>query len=113
MTEQKTIKNFGEVYRPQVEFEGEKIAGKEVVGIDIIIHDFAMLNGAYGQFAVVDATILAGDNEATGKRVQFPEGSEVIKGQLAMIKEDKNFPIRTKIEERTSEKSKLTYRTLA
>jgi len=112
--EQKTIKNFNDVYRPQIEFEGDKINGKEVVDKDIVIHDFAMLNGQYGEFAIVDATILPLPNStATGQRVQFAEGSEVVMRQLKMVKEDKNFPIKTKIEERTSEKSKLTYRTLS
>ena len=105
------IKNYGEVYTPKIEFEGEEIEGKEVIGKEIIIYDFAILNGSYGEFAVVDALII--DETGTEKRVQFLDGSKVIIEQLEKVKEDKNFPIKTKIEERTSEKSNLTYRTLS
>ncbi len=112
--EQKTIKNFDEIYTPQIEFEGEKIDEKEIIGKDIVIHDFAILNGQFGEFAIIDATIVpAPTSTEVGKRVQFPEGSHVIMRQLKAIKEDKNFPIKTKIEERTGEKSKMNYKTLA
>ncbi len=112
------FKKFGDIYQPTIEFEGEKVEEKEVVGKDIIIHDFAMLNGQFGEFAIVDATVLPVPGEAIdvtgkGKRVQFAEGSEVIMRQLKKIKEDNNFPIETKIEERVGEKSKMTYRTLS
>jgi len=117
-------KKFGDIYQPTIEFEGEKVEEKEVVGKDIIIHDFAMLNGQFGEFAIVDATVLLVpasvivdikivDVTEQGKRVQFAEGSEVIMRQLKKIKEDNNFPIMTKIEERVGEKSKMTYRTLS
>ncbi len=118
MEEQSKIKNYNDVYTPQIDFEGEKIDGKEIIGKEIIIHDFAILNGQFGEFAVVDATIPGPDaldmtDISQGKRVQFLEGSHVIMGQLGKVKKDNNFPIKTKIEERTSEKSKLTYRTLS
>ena len=108
--EGKNVKKFGDIYNKNIEFEGEKIVEKELIGKEILIHDFALLNGQFGDFAIVDATIL---NEiGIGKRVQFAEGSEVIIRQLKTLKEDKNLPIKTTIEERTSDKSKLTYRTL-
>jgi len=107
------VKKFGEIYNKTIDFEGEKVEEKEVVGKDIVIHDFALLVGQFGQFAVVDATILPALNEqGSGKRVQFSEGSDVIMRQLKAIKEDNNLPIKTVIEERTGEKSKLNYRTL-
>ena len=115
MDEQSTIKNYGDVYTPQIDFEGEKIEGKEIYGKYILIHDFAILNGTYGEFVVIDATIVPEPDEVgtPGKRVQFLEGSKVVMRQLGMIKEDNNFPIKTKIEERISEKTKLNYRTLS
>ena len=115
MEDQSTMKNYGDVYTPQIDFEGEKIEGKEIFGKDIIIHDFAILNGTYGEFVVIDATIVPAPTElgTPGKRVQFLEGSKVVMRQLGMVKEDNNFPIKTKIEERVSEKTKLHYRTLS
>ncbi len=111
-TSKSTVKQFGDLYNKSIEFEGEKIEEKELIGKNILIHDFGLLNGQFGQFAIVDATILPAPNEEEGKRVQFSEGSDVIMRQLKAIKEDNNFPIKAVIEERTSEKSKLTYRTL-
>jgi len=113
MDKQSTMKNYGEVYTPQIDFEGEKIDGKEIIGKDIVIYDFAILNGQFGEFAVIDATLVPAEEGIAGKRVQFLEGSNVVMRQLKTVREDKNFPIKTKIEERKSEKSKMTYRILS
>ena len=106
MEEQK-IKKFADEYKQEnFEFEGDQTQITEVLDKEIIIHNFAKLSGAYGEFAVLDASQ---DN----KRIQFIVGSSVILGQLEKIKTDNNFPIKVIITKRHSEKSKRDYYTLS
>jgi len=112
-------KRFSEAYgQPAFDFPGVQVEEKAIREKEITIYDFAILNGAFGEFAVVDAELTEEieiniENAVTKvKRVQFAEGSDVIRRQLKKAKEDKNLPLIAKIVERTSDKSKMTYRTL-
>ena len=117
-----TPKKFSDVYGQQsFDFPGEQVNEKDVREKEMTIYDFALLNGQFGEFLVIDAELteemrIEVDKE-TGhienvKRIQFAEGSDIIRKQLKKAKEDGNLPLIAKIEERTSEKSKMTYRTL-
>ena len=116
----KEPKKFSDIYGQQeFEFPGEQVNEKDVRDKEMIIHDFAILNGIHGEFFVIDAelteeiTLKIDDEDKTVKRIQFAEGSEIIRKQLKQAKEDDNLPLLAKIVERTSEKSKMTYRTLS
>jgi len=108
-------KNFSDIYGQQeFDFPGEQVNEKDIRGKEMTIYDFAVLKGQYGEFIVIDAELKEEIKieDKSVKRIQFAEGSEVIKKQLKQAKEDKNLPIVAKIEERTSDKSKMNYRTL-
>ena len=112
-------KKFSDVYgQTSFDFPGEQIEEKTIRNKEMTIYDFALLNGAYGEFAIIDAeltdSIIVGEgiDQKRVNRVQFAEGSDIIGKQLKKAKEDKNLPLIAKIVERTSEKSKMTYRTL-
>jgi len=114
--ESKEPKKFSDVYgQDDFEFPGEQVNEKDIHGKEMTIYGFGYLHGQWGKFAVVDAELteeITIDDKAV-KRIQFAEGSEVILKQLQQAKEDGNLPIIAKIEERTSGKSKMTYKTLA
>jgi len=112
-------RRFSDIYgQPEFDFPGEQVDEKLIRNIDMIIYDFAILNGTFGEFLVIDAelaeelVINTANEQKRVKRVQFAEGSDIIKRQLKKAKEDKNLPITAKIVERMSDKSKMTYRTL-
>lgn len=113
--EKSKAKKFSDEYgQPTFDFPGVQIGEKAIRDKEITIYDFAILNGAFGEFLVVDAE-LTEEIEKDGnkvKRVQFAEGSDVIRRQLKKAKEDKNLPLIAKIVERTADKTKMTYRTL-
>ena len=114
-------KKFSSIYgQEEYDFPGEQVEEKDVRGKEMIIYDFAKLNGSFGEFAVVDAEMseeieIEGENSTIKKvkRVQFMEGSKIIGDQLKKAKEDGNLPMIATIIERTSAKSKMTYRTLS
>ena len=65
MTEQQTIKKFSEEYRTEkFEFDGKQTEVIEILDKEIVIYNFAKLNGTYGDFAVIDG-------ELNGTRIQF------------------------------------------
>lgn len=112
-------KRFSDTYgQEEFDFPGEQVKEEAIRNKEMTIYDFATLNGTFGEFLVVDAELTdeiivgAGVDQKRVKRVQFAEGSDVIRKQLKKAKEDKNLPIIAKIVERTSEKTKMTYRTL-
>lgn len=119
-------KRFSDEYgQPEFDFPGEQVEEKEVRNKEMTIYDFVLLNGSFGEFAVIDAELTEAtkieitdevDGEPTAttkeiKKIQFPEGSDVIRRQLKKAKEDDNLPIVAKIVEKRS-KGKMTYRTL-
>ena len=112
-------KKFSSIYgQEEYDFPGEQVEEKDVRGKEMTIYDFAKLNGSFGEFVVIDAEMTS-EIEIAGtptvrrvKRVQFMEGSSIIMEQLIRVKKDGNLPIVATIIERTSEKSKMTYRTL-
>lgn len=119
----RTPKKFSDIYGQQeYDFPGEQVEEKDIRDKEMTIYDFVLLNGQFGEFAVVDAELSEGievidqaqDPPAnkTVKRIQFCEGSDVIRHQLKKAKEDRNLPLIAKIVEKTSDKSKMTYRTL-
>lgn len=121
--EMKTPKKFSDIYGQQeYDFPGGQVEEKDVRDKEMIIYNFVLLNGQFGEFAVVDAELSeeievmdqSQDPPAnkTVKRIQFCEGSDVIRHQLIKAKEDRNLPLIAKIVEKTSDKSKMTYRTL-
>lgn len=124
MEENKTsdsISSFNQIYgQVEYDFKGDKVKEEEVRGREIIIHDFVILHGQYGEFAVVDAElteeieieISEGEFKKT-KRVQFAEGSDVIRNQLIKAREEGHLPLKATIIERSSDTSKMTYRTLS
>lgn len=106
-------KKFSDTYgQPTFDFPGKQVEEKCIRDQEMTIFDFAILNGTFGEFLVIDAELLEPLDDGI-KRIQFAEGSDVVRKQLKKAKEDGNLPIMAKIEERTSEKSKMTYRTLA
>lgn len=116
----KKPKRFSDVYgQATFDFLGEQVEEKTIRDKEITIYDFAILNGQFGEFAVIDAelseeiNITNEEGSKSVKRVQFAEGSDIIRKQLKKAKEDKNLPIIAKIVEKTAEKSKMAYRTLA
>jgi len=111
-------KRFADEYgQESFDFPGEQVEEKAIRDKEITIYDFALLNGQFGEFAVIDAElseeieISSEEGIKKVKRIQFAEGSDIIRKQLKKAKEDKNLPLIAKIVERTS-KSKMTYRTL-
>ena len=119
----KTPKRFSDIYgQAEYDFPGEQVEEKVIRDKEMTIYDFVLLHGTFGEFAVIDAELSEGievmdqaqdpPTKKTVKRIQFCEGSEVIRHQLIKAKEDRNLPLIGKIVERTSEKSKMTYRTL-
>lgn len=127
--EMKTPKKFSDIYgQAEYDFPGEQVEEKDVRDKEMTIYDFVLLKGQFGEFAVVDAELSEGieisipkelevpDEEQVKKikvkRIQFCEGSDVIRHQLIKAKEDRNLPLIAKIIEKTSDKSKMTYRTL-
>ena len=116
-------KRFSEEYgQEEYDFPGDQVNEKDVRDKEMTIYDFVILNGKFGEFAVVDAELtekikvsVEVDDKTVEKqvqRIQFCEGSAVIRHQLKKAKEDGNLPLIATIVERTSEKSQLTYRTL-
>ena len=99
------VKKFSDLYKGEL-FEGRRTEVDEILGKELIILDYAELQGNFGTFAVCQAKL---ENEL----ITFPIGSEIVLNQLRKIKEDKNFPILVKIEKRQSEKTKRSYYTLA
>jgi len=115
----RTPKRFSDLYgQPQYDFPGEQVNEKDVRDKEMTIYDFVLLNGQFGEFAVIDAElseeiqVTAEEGSKGVKRIQFAEGSDIIGKQLKKAKEDRNLPLIAKIVERYSEKSKMTYRTL-
>ena len=116
-------KRFSEEYgQDEYDFPGDQVNEKDVRDKEMTIYDFVVLNGKFGEFAVVDAELteetkldVQVDDKIVEKqvqRIQFCEGSEVIRHQLKKAKEDNNLPLIATIVERISEKKQLTYRTL-
>ena len=121
--EMKTPKRFSDIYgQAEYDFPGEQVEEKDVRDKEMTIYDFVLLHGTFGEFAVIDAELSEGIEvmdqaqdplmKKTVKRIQFCEGSDVIRHQLKKAKEDRNLPLIATIVERTSDKSKMTYRTL-
>jgi len=117
--EMKTPKKFSDIYgQPEYDFPGEQVEEKIIRDKEMTIYDFVLLHGTFGEFAVIDAELSddiiigAGVEQKRVKRIQFAEGSDIIRKQMKKAKEDRNLPLIGKIVERTSEKSKMTYRTL-
>ena len=123
--EMKTPKRFSDIYgQAEYDFPGEQVEEKDVRDKEMTIYDFVLLHGTFGEFAVIDAELseeieieapILGEeqvNKIKVKRIQFAEGSDIIRKQMMKAKEDRNLPLIGKIVERTSEKSKMTYRTL-
>ena len=118
--EKKEAKRFSEEYgQASFDFPGEQVEEKAIRDKEMTIYDLALLNGQFGEFAIVDAELSEGititksdGNLGEVKRIQFAEGSDIIRKQLKKAKEDGNLPLIAKIVERTSDKSKMTYRTL-
>lgn len=101
------IKKFSDVYANQsFDFEGRKAEFDEIFNKEIIIHDFAILPGEFGTFAVVSIKL-------NDEMITVPLGSEVVREQLVKAKEDGNLPLQGTIVERLSEKSKRKYHTLS
>ena len=121
--EMKTPKKFSDIYgQAEYDFPGDQVEEKDVRDKEMNIYDFVLLNGSFGEFSVVDAELSEGIEvidqaqdppaKKTVKRIQFCEGSKVIRDQLKQAKEDRNLPLIATIVEKTSDKSKMTYRTL-
>jgi len=117
--EMKTPKKFSDIYgQAEYDFPGDQVEEKEVRDKEMTIYDFVLLNGQFGEFAVVDAElseeieISKEEGNKKVKRISFAEGSDVIRHQLKKAKEDRNLPLIATIVEKTSDKSKMTYRTL-
>lgn len=100
------VKKFSEIYGQAIDFEGQRMEMSEAIDKEIIIYDFAILPGLYGDFVVVQAKL-------DEKMVNFPVGSVVILDQLKKAKQDNNLPLQTTIIERISEKSKRKYFSLS
>jgi len=118
--EMRTPKKFSDIYgQAEYDFPGDQVEEKDVRDKEMTIYDFVLLNGQFGEFAVVDAELSAETEVPEGetgkkkvKRISFAEGSDVIRHQLKKAKEDRNLPLIATIIEKTSDKSKMTYRTL-
>jgi len=101
------VKKFSEIYTGSVAtIAGERKESKDVIDKEIIIKNFVLLNGTYGEFAIIEA-------EMEGQAINFGIGSDVVIHQLKRAKEDNNLPLRATITSKRSEKSKRNYFTLS
>ena len=56
--EMKTPKKFSDIYgQAEYDFPGDQVEEKEVRDKEMTIYDFVLLNGQFGEFAVVDAEL--------------------------------------------------------
>lgn len=109
MEEQKKVYTFSEEYKslgfddsiyPLIDLE-------DVLNKEIIIEDYNLIDDQFGTKSAIIAFSLE------NKKHQTICGSMVVVKQLGRIKEDKKFPIKTKITKKESKKSKREYYSLS
>lgn len=65
---------------------------EDLVGEDVIIYDYKVVQGEYGEYAVVLSSL-----DGSDKKFVFTTGGTVVKKKLQMCKDKNAFPVRCKI----------------